>query len=378
MSEATLLDLYQFDPRVIRIQRLPNGLTQITANSLVGRQRIGAVDLVIKPKTSIPALLTILAETHDLVRHLPDLAGFDESPEIVDLLIRTFLSQVDHLSQRGLRRSYVNCEDQLVPVRGRLDVRRTMALHMQAKPHVWCAFDEFTLDVPANQVLLTTLRAIIANSSILPKRRKLAHQLSADFAGVSELPIQRVRLGEIAFDRLNMHYKPALNLAQIILASMGIANSLGGTESNGFFLNMNELFEVFVFRRLAAILHPAGVTVRDQHSMRFDKSGQAEIRPDLIIQAPMGRRLAADTKYKTSDKPQPSDLYQMLAYCRVMGIDRGLLITVGQGAPRTYQVCDGETSIEVIPVDLDGTPNDIMNSLTNLANWIRTVGLKMA
>ena len=189
-------------------------------------------------------------------------------------------------------------------------MRRTLALHMRARPRVQCCFEEYTLDAPENRALLATLHAIAANGSYLPIRRRVAHKLVSDFSGVRRVIMRSSDIEEMHCDRLMVHYEPVLRLAQVILAAMGVAHDFGGLGANGFLLNMNVLFEKFIIQRLRRILHRHGIVVRPQQISPFDQRGQAEIRPDLIIQGPHGRRIVADTKYKEKPDPETHDLYQ--------------------------------------------------------------------
>lgn len=371
LSPTAIADLARNQDKVIRLQPLPNGKTRLKAGAYVGRLRLGSIDLVVKPKLPIPSLLTMLAEAHELTRLIPQFAGFQQTDEIADLLLHVFLNQVDSLVQRGLKRTYVNFEDELVPVRGRMDVRRTFALHQQAKPKVWCSFDDHTLDGIENQTLLLTLRLISSSAAFLQHRRRIAHRLTMDFVGVSDVAWLPKQITPVVCDRLSSHYEPALRLARMILDSMGLANDFGSAESSGFLLRMHDLFERFVGRRLATLLGSHGISVHRQVSLPFDREKQAEIRPDLLIQAKNGHRMVADTKYKDVSAPEPGDLYQMLAYCRVMKIKRGLLIVAGKSSPTAYHVRDGETTIQVQSIDLDGPIAAVNKSVDELANWIR-------
>ena len=61
----------------------------------------------------------------------------------------------------------------------------------------------------------------------------------------------------------------------------------------------------------------------------------------------------------------------MLTYCRVLRVRHGILITIGDRAPRRYIVRDGETTIEVVPVNLDGNLLDVDRSIMSLADQLR-------
>lgn len=159
-------------------------------------------------------------------------------------------------------------------------------------------------------------------------------------------------------------------MAHLILDRLGIQHDFGGMEANGFLLDMNRLFEVFVCRKLQKALAPARIRVDAQATFPFDVAGQAVIKPDLMIRGPNGRQIVADTKYKIGTRPEPSDLYQMLTYCCVRRISHGILITAGNGAPQQYQVHDGKTVIVVTPVNLSGSVSNIDASIDELAAMI--------
>jgi 5-methylcytosine-specific restriction enzyme subunit McrC len=315
-------------------------------------------------------LLGLLTEVHELAGLVPNLVGYDTSTEIVDLLIQIFLQQVDQLVRGGLKKSYLDFEEELTAVRDRIDVRQTMTSQLRGRPKVFCRFEEFSLDGPENRTLLATLWTIVRCAAVLPERRRFAHRLTADFEHVSTIQVEPVNPTTIQCDRLTMHYEPVLRLAHVILASLGITHEFGHLQAEGFQLNMNSLFEKFVFRRLRKELTPQSLRVTDQTSFDFDEQSQANIRPDILIRSRSGKRLVADTKYKLSSKPDPDDLYQILAYCRVLQIDRGLLITAGSSTNLTYSVRDGQTTIDVVSVDLSGSLDDVHESMQKLAQFI--------
>lgn len=107
--------------------------------------------------------------------------------------------------------------------------------------------------------------------------------------------------------------------------------------------------------------------------MPLDYSDQARIQPDLIIQAPTGRRIVADTKYKMHSTPESGDLYQLVAYCRVLGITQGVIIVPGKSSDLVYRVADGVTRIDVLSINLSGAIAEIDQSLLNLANKLSSM-----
>lgn len=358
---------------MLQVQALPGGMCRLRPGAVVGRLQFGIVDIRILPKYPMPSLLAMLVEVHEMAQLTPDLVGYDTSPEVVDLLVQIFLGQVERVVRQGLRRTYIQEDEELVAVRGRIDLRRTVGLHLRGKAKVQCRYEEYTLDGPENGTLLAALRAITGTRILPVVRRNLAHRIASEFVGVRPVFKRRTDFRPVEYDRLNQHYYPALQLAQLILQCMGVTQDFGMTEADGFMLNMNQLFEKFVRRKLEKLMDAYGVQVRAQKKSSFDVQNQADIQPDLLIQSRHGQRVVADTKYKVGTTPEPGDLYQMLTYCRVLNIANGILITVGKGQERRYDVLDGDTTIEVIPVDLGGTLSDIDKSITHLARRIRVL-----
>lgn len=371
LSPAEVSSLLRCPPSVLQVQTLPDGACRLRPGPIIGRLRLGSIDLRILPKYPMPSLLAMLVEVHELAKLTPDLVGYDTSPDVVDLLVQIFLGQTEGVVRQGLKRTYLQRDEELVAVRGRLDARRTVELHLRGHAKVQCRHEEYTLDGPENGTLLGALHAI-QESRVLPViRRNLAHRMATEFVGVTQRVPDTSKSRHVEYDRLNQHYYPALQLAELILHSMGVTQEFGSAEADGFLLNMNQLFERFVHRKLQKLLTPDGVQVRVQKKSPFDVQKQAEIQPDLLIQGRHGRRVVGDTKYKIGTTAEPGDLYQMLTYCRVLNVANGILITAGTGERRTYDVLDGATTIEVIPVDLGGTVTAIDRSLTIVANRIR-------
>lgn len=369
LNASELEQLLRHAHKVVRLQPLRDGRVQVQPVGVVGRLRLDTLDLIIRPKTPVPTLLQILSEAHDLAEFLPKLAGYGTADDFVDLVAALFLLQVDRLVRQGLRRSYVEREAVLQTVRGRIDLRKTLELHARARPDAWCQFEEFTLDGPENRLLLAALRVVAAQQALPAERRVLARRLTRDFPGV-QAPAQAsaLRAPTRRTTRLNRHYEPALGLAELILASKGLAHQFGLVPAAGFLLDMARLFERFVAKRLRALLALHGVRTFEQDRHPLDEAEAYVVKPDLVLQQDSsGKRLVVDTKYKTGDHASREDLYQMIAYCRALSVPRGVLIQVGRGESSSIAVRDQATEIEVLHIDLSGTPRQVSEQLAQVA-----------
>ena len=356
LTPEELVSLATIPNEAVQFQVVSSGTVRLQTNSVVGRFRTSSIDLIIRPKLSIDSLLYLLGEVYGIEKLHQQFAGYKSKVEVDELLIRIFVNYVTKLIRQGVRKRYISQKDQLTTVRGRIDVRRTTALYYSGSPEVECEFDEHTYDCIENQVIKTTLGVLLNRNAESTSQRQTIWSLYKEFGDVKELPANVALSSEVVRNRLNMHYFPAIPLARVILSSMGVTHDFGSIEMNGFHVDMNLLYERYIDRRLRKELKPFGVTVDAQNSSPFDTKQQALIRPDLILQSKLGKRVVADTKYKVTNRPDRNDLYQLLSYCQILGIPKGAMITVGDLADRHYSVSDNYTSIDVFPISMDGTP----------------------
>ena len=353
-SPNELVSLATIPNEAVQVQVVSPTKVRLRTNSVVGRFRTSAIDLIIRPKLAIDSLLYLLGEVYGIEKLHDEFASYKSKIEVDELLVSIFLNYVTKLIRQGVHKKYVSLKNQLTSVRGRIDVRRTTALFYRGNPCVECEFDEHSYDCIENQIIKATLGVLLSRSVKSSVQRQAIWSLYKELGNVKELPPNIALKSDVVRNRLNQHYFPAIPLARIILSSMGVMHDYGSVEMDGFHVDMNLLYERYIERRLRNELTYYGVSVDAQNSSPFDKQRQAMIRPDLILQSNLGRRLVADTKYKVTNQPDRNDLYQVLSYCQVLGIPKGVLITVGDLVDRHYSVSDNTTSIDVFPVSMNG------------------------
>ena len=137
--------------------------------------------------------------------------------------------------------------------------------------------------------------------------------------------------------RLNARYHPALRLAELVLRATSVEHDSGTVAVNGFLLDMPRLFEDFVTVALReALVSAYGGRVDDQDQNYFDEAGQVRLRPDIVWKIRGSAVAVIDAKYK-AEKPAGypnADLYQLLAYCTVLGLCNGHLVYAqGKSSP---------------------------------------------
>lgn len=295
------------------------------------RGMVGIVSLspdlavVVRPRWPVRSLIELAAYALGL-DVAPDL--FRETAAIAQAgpqdWIALFLSlEVERLLAQGLRQGYREVDDEIPYVRGRIDFAR-LALRGEKPGLVPCRFSDFVLDTEENRILRGTLELLAAGPLSTPSRRWVCRSLAA-FRQVSLVFPTPATFARIRLDRLNVHYRPALELCRLVVECMGVELSPGGVTGSSFFFPLNTLFERALQRALQEVFpgeHRGQPIYSDRialveggppHSVAF--------RPDNVVGPRERPWLVVDAKYKrpTTERREAErfvsgDLYQAFTY----------------------------------------------------------------
>ncbi len=377
LSEAQCFTLQEKIPGIVVQPDLTSpGYYNLTPGSLVGVFRIQDLQLEIRPKISIGRLFFLLSYALDPKTWLQDPVVFQEQDTVLEAVASLYCRLVAKATQRGLLHNYRSKEEALLTVRGQIQFATQLRLHHGLPLPIELRYDEYTEDIPENQILLsalTRLRRFPLRSSLI---RRGLREISAAFQGVSFVNFERGRLPHFQFHRLNEHYEPAIRLAEIILNSSSPEMGTGKVYASGFLVDMNELFERFVHRALQESLRLSfNRFPRNAHkrSLFLDESQCVRLKPDLSWWDGKLCQFVGDVKYKKNESGfKHGDLYQLLAYTVATNLPSGLLIYAsGEAEPNSYQVRFVDKSLEIVALDISGNPRQVLQQIDELADRIR-------
>ena len=211
--------------------------------------------------------------------------------------------------------------------------------------------------------------------------QRMLRRLLRDFSDVT--PISR---GDLVPawqpSRLNARYHAALRLAELVLRATSVEHESGGIAVNGFLLDMPKLFEDFVTTALReALVATYGGRVQGQERNYLDEAAQVVLRPDIVWKMRGSAAAVIDAKYK-AEKPTGypnADLYQLLAYCTVLGLPNGHLVYAkGKEEPARHVVRRSGVEIFCHAVDLSLAPDNLIGQMQGLARTIATTHMATA
>lgn len=311
-----------------------NGGVRIESRSWVGVVQLETFSVHIQPKLAGGNLR--LVEMLQLTGGLKSLKRLGlprtiqpESLNLFDLIALLLAEACATVVKAGLLSDYLVREDTLPVLRGRLLPDRQGIKHFGRVDRLECRYDEYQTDTPENQLLALTLQLCsqhVTNHTV----RLQVKRLATIFQEVCD-PVElnwKLLHSTLTYNRLNEHYRPAHELAWVVLERLGLQDilKLGKLGSFAFLLDMNLLFEQFIWKVLEFIALHQGLRVRYQlknFTILWNPATNqpySSIIPDFLIDAP-GQNpptgyLPVDAKYKLYDtkKVSNADLYQTFLY----------------------------------------------------------------
>ncbi|MBO0822254.1 MAG: restriction endonuclease [Actinobacteria bacterium] len=343
---------------------------------MVGAARIGDVEVRIAPKVAIGRLLFLAGYAQHGSAWRPEDVPLPEAPGLVPVMAQILWRQTERAIYQGLLPGYVTLEDTAYVLRGRLRETEQLHRHHGLPVPLEIRHDEFTVDIPENQILRTACERILRVPGVDEQSSLILRRLLREFADVTSID-RRDPLPAWQPTRLNARYHTALRVAELVLRATSAEQGTGEMTVNGFLLDMPQLFEDFVTIALREALEPAyGGEVIGQDRHHFDEAGRVLLRPDIVWKIRGTVAAVADAKYK-AEKPAGypnADLYQLLAYCTVLGLTTGHLIYAkGSEEPGRHIVCGSGVEILCHAIDLDTEPETLLSQMRLLGARVASV-----
>ena len=265
-------------------------------------------------------------------------------------------SFIDHLAQlynrrlgreltRGLPHDYVERRGLLGTLRGQIDFPAQVLAEAQGTPALACVYDSFESDTRVNRILKAGLKAArrLCRGTQLRKKLRQTEMLLDEVAKV-KVSAKDVERQLLRLRRNESHLRPLLKWAQLFLSSrsIDIRGDNNGQRGAGLMFRMWEVYEKYALNKLnetlAVIGGKAGCTldavgqIREWHLASYSEGPERtpafQLKPDILIRKNGVPILIADTKWKTLDDEEDSNLrtlgvhqadaYQLFAYSQII------------------------------------------------------------
>lgn len=350
----------------------------LTPGSTVGAIEIGDLSVLIEPKIGIPQLLSLACYALGVVDYQAlGMFDFKRDEALPDMLACALAAQAHQAFRRGLLHGYRTEEETLYGIRGRIrfddQLRRRYAIPMPVEVR----YDEFTNDILANQLIKAAAERLGRLQLRSQQARRGLAWIGGMLADVSWIDFQATRVPEVAFDRLNEHYRLVVEMSRLILRHSQYQSDRGEVRASAFLVNMDVLFEEFITRALRETLAVSDRTFRrvsNRDRVTLDEEDRVGLEPDFSWWDGNKCRFVGDAKYKRSlnQRVPNADLYQLLAYATALDLPGGMLIYAhGEAEPAVHQVRHLGKHLEITALDLSGTLDHTLAQIKELAEVIK-------
>lgn len=352
------------------------GHFDLRPGSQVGVVRVGDLDFEIRPKLPIQRVLFLLSYVAEQRWWRDEQVPLRGDVGLLEAMVPGFVFRVRRALRHGLLQGYQTQEGSLALVRGRIRFDDQIRHRHGRFPPAEVRHDVFTEDIEANRLLKAATSRLRRLRLRDPKSRRLLAELDAALATVSAITYHPRHLPEISYNRLNLHYRPAIELARLILRTESFDLAHGGIRVAGCLVDMNRVFEDFV---VVALREQLGLSEREFQQgakgrrLYLDQNHQVLLRPDISWWEASRPVFVGDVKYKrtTATGVLHPDIYQTLAYAVATELPAALLIyAAGESEPIVHHIAHLDKWIEVVALDLRGPPSAVGKEIARIAERV--------
>jgi 5-methylcytosine-specific restriction enzyme subunit McrC len=334
--------------------------------------------LVIRPKIPVKNLFHLLDPTGPLPV-AEDRAATVTGTEALDFLAGRLARLLAERVVAGLHRAYSERCEAGPFLQGRLDLAAHLRERNGRKDRFHCRYEDFTADVPCNQVPKAAAELVLRSPLLADGVRAALRQALAAFAEVGSVVLGPESFRDARPDRLTEAYRPLLELSRLLAESLSPGEAAGAVPCPAFLLDLERVFEQYVTRGLVEGGAEGGhYAVSAQPLFRANRpvAGQADLlmRPDVTIDHDGRPVVVVDVKWKrqpASALVRP-DLHQVLAYATALGARRAVLVYPGRRDCRwIYSLARAPVEVEVRTLRVVGSRDACVRSLRRLIRAVR-------
>ena len=344
----------------------------LTPSSKVGVLNLGNLAIIVRPKLLIDRVMFLVAYAINPREWREPPFDLDPDADVLESIVPAFVRHTRQAIQRGLLLGYRREEEALHTVRGRIRFSDQINRRFGIPLPLEIVFDDFTEDIEENRLLKTALHRLAHLPIRSARSRRDVGALRPVFNAVS-LGTYRREVPVVQYTRLNSHYRPAVELARLIIQNSSLEIYHGEVVGASFMLDMNRVFEQFLLSALREALR-LSTSEWKRGRLTLDKANALRLEPDLSWWRAGRYRFVGDAKYKRlrSTSYPHADIYQMLAYCTAADLPSGLLVyAAGESEPNFHYIKHTDKAIEVASLDLSGSPENILTEVGRLAECVR-------
>ncbi len=313
----------------------------------------------------------------------------DDKTQLLDLFAKILINASKILLKRGIDKSYIEYEDEIAGVKGKLNIAQTLKSNLLFKGKTICTFDEFSSNTIPNQILVTTLHGLIKTKGLDPELLVELTKLRRMFPDIDQIELKSSVFKQIRLNRNNRFYGFIMNVCQIIFESTLPSEEEGKLLFVDFTRDdkkMNRLFESFIrnfYRMEQTKFSSVGGEIIDWkfgYEINSDLDYLPQMKTDITLQNDF-EKIVIDAKYYSEtmtihydkEKIKSANLYQLFSYLLNQENDdpktvatTGILLYPTIESEYNLQYQFGNHNIQIRTVNLNANWRDISKRLKEI------------
>lgn len=237
---------------------------------------------------------------------------------LLEIFISMFLEELAKLVQKGIKSDYVQKEENLKFLKGKLKISEQIKQNSVHKERFFVQYEEFSSDRVENRLIKTTLEYLYKKSKSNKNQQrireflfvfdeiKVSHNIKTDFE-------------KIKLNRQMKDYEQVLLWCKTFLFENSFSPYKGDDIAFALLFDMNLLFESYVYDYLRREGKFENIKNQDkEHHLAYEnQNGKFALKPDIVIDE---GKIIIDTKWKilslekSNQGISQSDMYQLYAY----------------------------------------------------------------
>ncbi len=298
-----------------------------------------------KRSTIIPIknLFYMLCYAWNVLSIMDDIkVGSDDYNDAYNLLARVFSYGVGKLIRSGFHRSYIEKDEELSTLRGRINVQESINRLSLQRKLLSCNYAEYSTNDVFNQIIAYTMSSLLRSQDIDASIKANIKKQFVFFAGIDETAPSKTNRQKLVFNRNNLTYKLLIHIAVMLYDNTSVNEDDGNVIFKDFFRQeqMHKVFEMFLLNFYSMHLDRSTYKVHapkinwhldtnaeDQWGGLFDvESTPGDRRTDIVIENKVLKtQFIIDAKYyhrtfveaymnPTDDKVRTGHLNQVRGY----------------------------------------------------------------
>lgn len=170
----------------------------------------------------------------------------EEFHNVADLCASVLIKGVTVQLKKGLGREYIQEDDVLSSLRGKIDITASIKSCTMLKKQMVCVYDEFSFNSYMNKILKTTM-SLLLGADIDKNRKKELRKLLVFFDEVDLIDIHAIQWN-MQYNKNNQTYRMLISVCYLVIKGLLQTNSDGDTKLMDFLdeQRMCRLFEKFI------------------------------------------------------------------------------------------------------------------------------------